>query len=266
MSVLQVQWFFETMQRLLTDQFRLFVGIFVLLLAVGAGLLVRRYVRRLLDSLAIPEAVEGTPFERYAQRLGTSTVGLLSNLSGLFVLAVGVIIALRLVNALPPEVLSQGITNFLRQVFIAVVVLIVGVITGDKAELYFRDQLKGVKVPEINILPRLVKYSIFYIAALIALDQLGVATTALLVLLAAYAFGVFFIGGIATKDLLMAATAGVYLLLSEPYAIGDRVEVDGNRGIVQEVDTFVTRIESDGEEYVVPNHRVFRSGIVVVRD
>ena len=76
----------------------------------------------------------------------------------------------------------------------------------------------------------------------------------------------FFIGGIATKDLLMAATAGVYLLLSEPYAIGDRVEVDGNRGIVQEVDTFVTRIESDGEEYVVPNHRVFRSGIVVVRD
>ncbi|WP_255195727.1 mechanosensitive ion channel domain-containing protein [Halorarius litoreus] len=262
----QLQPFLETLERLLTDQFRLFVGILVLLLAIVAGLLARRFIRRFLDGLDIPEAVEGTPFERYAQRIGTSTVGLLSNLSGLFVLAVGVIIALRLVNAVPPELLSQGITDFLRQVFIAIVVLIVGVITGDKAELYFREQLKSVKVPEINLIPRLVKYSIFYIAVLIALDQLGVATTALLVLLAAYAFGVFFIGGIATKDLLMAATAGVYLLLSEPYAIGDRVEVDGNRGIVQEVDTFVTRIENDGEEYVVPNHRVFRSGIVVVRD
>lgn len=263
---MQLDPFVDTLERLLTEQFRLFVGIFVLLLAVIAGLLARRYVHRLLDGFAIPEAVEGTPFERYAQRLGTSTVGLLSNLSGLFVLAVGGVIALRLMEAVPPELLSQGITDILRQAFIAVVVVIVGVITGDKAELYFRDRLKGVKVPEINVLPRLVKYSVFYVAALIALGQLGVATTALLVLLAAYAFGVFFIGGLATKDLLMSASAGVYLLLTEPFAIGDRVEIDGHRGIVQEVDTFVTRVENNGEEYVIPNHRVFKDGIVVVRD
>ena len=263
---MQIDQFVTTVERLLTEQFRLFLSIAVLILAFIAGLLVRRYVSRLLHGFDVPEAVEGTPFERYAQRLGTSTVGLLSNLSGLFILVVGAIIAVRIAEAVPPELLSQGVTNFLRQVFIAVVVLIVGFISGDKAELYFRDQLKGVKVPEINVLPRLVKYSIFYVAALIALDQLGVATTALLVLLAAYAFGVFFIGGLATKDLLMSASAGVYLLLTEPYAIGDRVEVDGHRGIVQEVDTFATRIESNGEEYIIPNHRVFKDGIVVVRD
>lgn len=263
---MQLNPFVDTLERLLTEQFRLFLSIAVFLFALVAGLLARRYVRRLLYGFDVPEAVEGTPFERYAQRFGTSTVGLLSNLSGLFVLAVGAIIAVRLAEAVPPELLSRGITDFLRQVFVAVVVIIVGIIAGDKADLAIRERLKSVKVPAVNLLPRFVKYSIFFVAGLIALDQLGVAATALHVLLAAYAFGVVFLGGLATKDLLMSAAAGVYLLLTEPYAIGDRVDVDGHRGIVQEVDTLVTRIESDGEEYVVPNYRVFRSGIVVIRD
>ncbi|PSQ20023.1 mechanosensitive ion channel protein MscS, partial [Halobacteriales archaeon QS_9_67_17] len=68
------------------------------------------------------------------------------------------------------------------------------------------------------------------------------------------------------KDLLAAAAAGVYLLLTEPYAIGDEVKLDGHRGIVQEVDTFVTHIEAEGEEYVVPNDRVFRRGVIIVRE
>ncbi|WP_255149368.1 mechanosensitive ion channel domain-containing protein [Halorarius halobius] len=266
MLLAQVDAFVSTLERLLTDQLRLFGSILVFVFAVLVGLLVRRYVHRLLDGFDVPEAVEGTPFERTAQRLGTSTVGLLSNLSGLFVVAVGGIIALRLTQALPAGLLSQGLTDFLKEVFVAVIVLIVGIITGDKADLYIREQLKSVKVPEISLFPRLVKYFIFYVAAVIALDQLGVAVTALLVLLAAYAFGLLFVGAIATKDLLVSAAAGIYLLLSEPYAIGDEVEIDDRRGIVQEVDTFVTRIESDGEEYVIPNRRVFKQGVVVVRE
>jgi small-conductance mechanosensitive channel len=256
----------ETLRRLVVTRFELLVGLVVFLLAVVAGVLTRRYVGRFLRGLDIPAAVEGTPFERTARRLGTSTVGLLANLCGLFVLVVGGLVALRLVNAVPQDLLTVQLTGFVRQLFIAVIVLIVGVITGDKLELYTRERLRSVKVPEVGLLPSLVKYSVFYVAALIALGQLGVATLPLVVLLAAYAFGLVVVGGLATKDLLAAGAAGVYLLLTQPYAIGDEVEVDGRRGIVQEVDTFVTRVEADGEEYVVPNDRVFRGGIVVVRE
>ncbi|MFB6117869.1 mechanosensitive ion channel domain-containing protein [Halosegnis sp.] len=255
----------DALVRLFTDRVDLFAGLVVLLLAVVAGLLARRYVRGLLYGLDVPEAVDGTPFERTARRFGTSTVGLLANLCGLFVLAVGGLASLRLVGPVPQDLLTLQLTGFLRQVFVAAFVFIVGIITGDKLELYVGERLRGVKVPEAGLLPRLVKYSVFYVATLIALSQLGVATLPLLILLAAYAFGVVLLGGLAMKDLLAAAAAGIYLLLTEPYVIGDEVEVDGRRGIVQEVDTFVTRIESDGEEFVVPNHRVFRSGVVVVR-
>ena len=258
--------YYAALHRLFSDRLELFIGLVLFVFAFIAGILTRRYVKRFLRGFDVPDAVEGTPFERTAQRLGTSTVGLLANLCGLFVLVVGGLVALRFTNMLPQDVLTVQITGFFRQLFIAVIVLIVGIITGDKLSLYVSERLKGVKVPEVGLLATLAKYSVFYVALLIALSQLGVATLPLVVLLAAYAFGIVFVGGLATKDLLAATAAGVYLLLTEPYAIGDEVEVDGRRGIVQEVNTFVTRVETDGEEHVIPNDRVFRQGIVVVRD
>ena len=67
------------------------------------------------------------------------------------------------------------------------------------------------------------------------------------------------------KDLLSSAAAGIYLLLTEPYSIGDEVEIDGARGVVQEVDVFATTVENDGEEYVIPNRKVLREGAMRVR-
>jgi len=44
------------------------------------------------------------------------------------------------------------------------------------------------------------------------------------------------------------------------------VKIGDQRGVVQEIDVFVTYIESDGEEYVVPNDQMFDGGIVIVHD
>ncbi|MDZ7746182.1 MAG: mechanosensitive ion channel [Halobacteriales archaeon] len=251
---------------LLSERFDLFIGIIALVLGVFAGILTRRYVWRLLRRFDVPPAVEGTPFDRTARNFGTSTVGVLANLCGLFVLVLGTIIALQLVNAPTQSILTDRLSRFFRQLFIAAIVLIAGVIAGDKLELYLREQLRSIKLPEVNLLPAAVKYSVFYVAGLIALAQVGVATLPLLILLGAYAFGVVFIGGLATKPLLAAGTAGIYLLLTEPYAIGDEVELSGRRGIVQEVDLFVTRLDAESEEFTIPNNQVFAGSIVVVRD
>jgi len=85
-------------------------------------------------------------------------------------------------------------------------------------------------------------------------------------LLAAYAFGLVFLSAVAFKNLLAASAAGIYVLLAEPYAIGNEVEIDGKRGIVQEINVFVTHIESDGQVYVVPNQHVLRTGVTRFRD
>lgn len=249
-----------------TPEQNLILAVGVLLLGAVVGTVIAIITARILTAIGVDDAVESTPFERTARQFGSSTVKLLGQLIGGFVFFIAALYAIRTVGVLPAEALVERIVSFLPRLFVAVLVVLIGLIVGDKAELVVSERLRSVKLPEITVVSTLLKLSILYVAALVALSQLGVATAALLVLLGAYTFGGFFLGGLAFKDLLSSAAAGVYLLLREPYTIGDRIEIDDNRGIVQEIDVFTTRVENDGEEYIIPNRKVLREGAMRVRE
>lgn len=244
---------------------RLWLALGVLVLGIGLAWAVARVNIRLLESAGVPEAIEGTAFERAVREFGTSTVSILAQLSAWFIVILSIIVALTVADLPYVALFWSQSASFLPNLFVAVLIIIVGVVVGDKAELLLAERLRGVKLPEVGILPTLVKYSVIYVAIVVALDQVGVAILALVVLLAVYAVGLIVFGVVAGKDMLMSAAAGVYLLLNEPYGIGDEVRIGQERGIVQEVDVLVTRIESDGEEYIVPNNRVFTKGFVRIR-
>lgn len=246
--------------------FRYVFAVVVLLVGGIAGYLVGVANKRLLQAAGVPEAVEGTPFERTARSLGTSTVSLVARLSSWFIYGVTILISLHVARLLDTRSFWIRVTNFVPDLFIAVLVFIVGFVVADKAELIVGERLRSIKLPEVGIIPRVVKYSIVFVAALMALGQIGVMTNALLILLGAYALALIVFGVVAFKDLLASATAGIYLLLNQPYGIGDEIAVDQQRGIVQEVDVFVTHVENDGEEYIIPNKAVFEAGIVRVRE
>ncbi len=238
----------------------------VVVAGIVVGLFVGKLNKRLMRAAGVPDMVEGTPFESSARSLGTSTVDIVARLSSWFIYGIAALAAVHVANLIRTDQFWLSIVWFVPDLFIAIFVLIVGFVAADKAELLTSERLRGVKLPEVNLLPRLVKYSVIYIAFLIALSQVGVDMLALVVLLAAYLFALVFLGGLAFRDLLRASAAGMYLLLNQPYGIGDQVEVGDKRGVVQEVDLFVTQIEAEGTEYIVPNNRVFENGVVKVRD
>ncbi|WP_158056400.1 mechanosensitive ion channel domain-containing protein [Halorussus halophilus] len=258
---MQVDW-----QLLLREEFQYILALLVLLVGGLGGYVIGRLNKRLLDAAGVPEAVERTPFERTAQSLGTDTVSLVARLSSWFIYGVVILIALNIADLLNARLFWEGVLSFIPDLFVAVLVFIIGFVVADKAELIVGERLRSVKLPEVGIIPKVVKYTIVYLAALIALGQVGVATTALLILLTVYALAIIVFGAVAFWDLLRSSAAGVYLLLNQPYGIGDKVRVGDERGIVQEVDVFVTHIESEGEEHVIPNSRVFKQGFVRIRD
>lgn len=239
-----------------------------LLLVIGLFLsyLTWRWTHTIFRRTGINDAVEGTTFDRSVARFGTSTSGIIATLLAIFVYILTAITAFNVARLLNFELFWAQVTRNLPGLFIAVLAVIIGLIAGDKSEIVIQERLRSVKLPEVTLIGTVAKYSIYYVAALIALAQLGVATTALLVLLAAYTFGLVLLSAVAFNQFLSAGAAGVYLLLAAPYTIGDEVRIDGKRGIVQEVDIFVTRIETDGEEYIIPNQQVFNSGIIRLRE
>lgn len=256
----------EIVRRVFSEETAFWLSILLLVVGVVVSYLAWRWTRRVLEEAGVPDTVEGTPFERTARGFGTSTVGVVATIVAVFVYVGAVILALSVAELTDTALFWSKLTGYLPRLFVAALAAIVGVVAGDKARLLVSERLRSVKIPRAGILPELIKYTIFYIAALIALSQLGVAIDALLVLLGIYTLALVLLSLVAFWDLLRAAAAGIYILLNQPYSIGDRIRIDDSEGIVQEVDMFTTHIESDGEEYIVPNQKVFRSGVVRIRD
>ncbi len=254
---------FERVPEVLLSSLVLAILIFVGFVIIGYS--IGRITVRIMESLGVSEMVEGTTFERSAQGLGSSTVAVTARLISWFIYGVGALVALHIMGLLDANLFWQQVTIFVPRLFVAILVMIIGIVLGEKAALVMTERLRGIKVPELTIISAIAKYSIIFLAALIALSQVGVETAALLIVLAAYAFGIVFLMGIAFRDLLSSMAAGMYLLLNQPYGIGDEIKVGEYEGIVQEVDLFVTRVEMDGAEYVIPNREFFTEGIIQKR-
>ncbi len=111
-----------------------------------------------------------------------------------------------------------------------------------------------------HALNRLVYYGIIGIATLIAINNLGIDLTGLL--LAGGIFGIII--GFATQSLIANLISGLFLQLDKPMQIGDVVQLpDMNvTGVVTEITPFSTRIRlTDGTLARIPNDKVFTAQI-----
>lgn len=245
---------------------RYWLALAVLVLGLILAYLVGIVERRLLERSGFSKAIEGTAFERTAREMGTSTVSILAKLGSYFVIVFTIFVALTVAQVGYAETFWDQTAAFLPKLLFAVIVLVLAIVVGDKVELLINERIRGIKLPQVGVVATLAKWTVVYVGGLIALSLVGVPTLALLVLLAAYVLAVIVFGALAFGDLLASAAAGIYLLLEEPYGIGDEVQIGDRRGIVQETSVFVTHIENDGSEYIVPNQMVFKQGIVRYRD
>lgn len=245
---------------------RYWLALAVLVLGFVLASLVGIVERRLLERSGLPEAIEGTAFERMARDLGTSTVAIIAKIGSYFVIIFTVFVALTIAQVSYAEIFWSQTVAFLPRLLFAVFVLVLAIIVGDKVELIVTERIRGVKLPQIGIVATLAKWTVVYVGSLVALALIGVPTLALIVMLGAYALSLIVFGALAFGEMLASAAAGLYLLLEEPYGIGDEVQIGDRRGIVQETQVLVTHIETDGEEHIVPNRLVFREGIVRYRD
>lgn len=70
--------------------------------------------------------------------------------------------------------------------------------------------------------------------------------------------------GFAFRDILQNFFAGILILVTEPFEIGDEIVVDKFTGTVQTIETRATTIRSpDGQRVVIPNTTLFTQAVTV---
>jgi small-conductance mechanosensitive channel len=114
--------------------------------------------------------------------------------------------------------------------------------------------------PELTVLlVRIIRWSVIALGIILALQQAGQDTSALLTGLGILGFTI----GFALQDVSKNFVAGILLLLLQPFDLGDAIEVAGYSGTVKTVDLRATEILTfDGREVSIPNSEVFTNALV----
>ncbi|HUU00013.1 MAG TPA: mechanosensitive ion channel family protein [Myxococcota bacterium] len=109
-----------------------------------------------------------------------------------------------------------------------------------------------------SFLQIMLKYTLFVIALVSALGELGVNTGALLTSLGIAGLTI----GFAAKDALSNIISGIFIFWDRPFVIGDLIEVGSNYGRVEKITLRSTRVVTvDGRMLAIPNTEVVNSTV-----
>ncbi len=151
-----------------------------------------------------------------------------------------------------PLIIELG-TNLL----IAVIILIAGWIIGN----WLRKKITSIEKLDITLrsfLGGFVKYIVFFVSAVIVLQQLGVHTASLLAVLGAAGLAI----GLALQGTLSNVAAGVMLLVIRPFNVGDFITVGGISGTVKSLGLFGCEMATPDNVYIYcPNSNIWNNDI-----
>jgi small-conductance mechanosensitive channel len=111
-----------------------------------------------------------------------------------------------------------------------------------------------------NLLATTIYYAILVLGVLTGLSTMGVAITPIVAGLGLGGFAL----GFALRDALGNLLAGVLIIIYQPFKRGDVISVSGCEGTVAETNLRYTMLESDQENFMVPNSLILKNPVKII--
>ena len=163
------------------------------------------------------------------------------------------------------EGMVPSLLSFLVQVVVAIIVLLIGSRIIKFLLKLIRKSLDRSKVEAgvVTFLCSLVKYSLYFVLAMIILAQFGVTTSSVVAVLGSAGLTL----GLALQGSLSNFAGGVLSLLLKPFVVGDYIidGVTGQEGTVSSITIFYTKLLTiDNRMILIPNGTLSNSSITNV--
>jgi small conductance mechanosensitive channel len=137
----------------------------------------------------------------------------------------------------------------------AVVVLVIGWMAGGWVRKLVDGKLekKNLEPPVRTLIGRVVQVLILGFTTVIALDTLGFKMTSLIAGISVAGVGV----GLAMQGMLGNFFAGLLIIFTKPFRVGEYIEIVGVQGQVQNIELFSTILaHSDRSKVIIPNRKI----------
>jgi small conductance mechanosensitive channel len=153
------------------------------------------------------------------------------------------------------EQIIDLLIQFGPRLLTAILIIVAGVIVGGWAERWLARALRrfDLEPPLRQLLSRVVRGLVLLLFSVMALQNLGVQLLPLVAGLGVAGAGI----ALAMQGVLSNLVAGLSIILSKPFRVGQYVQVAGVEGQVEHVSLFSTiLLHSDRSKVVIPNRKI----------
>ena len=157
--------------------------------------------------------------------------------------------------------ITTGITTFGPKLIGALLVFIIGLyVINIIAKLLNRILIRrGVDISLHSFLGSMVTVGLKVLLLITVAGMLGIETTSFVAVIGALGLAV----GLALQGSLSNFAGGVLTLLFKPYKVGDLIEVQGQTGVVQEIQIFNTILLTPDNKTVILANGAVSNGTIV---
>ena len=153
------------------------------------------------------------------------------------------------------ELIVEILTRYGMHLLAALAIVVAGMLVarwlGNVADARF--QKTQMEPPMRILLVRAIKIIVFVLAFLVALDKFGFSVAPLVAGIGVAGLG----AGLALQGVFSNLVAGLTIIFTKPFRVGEYIEIVGVRGDVSAIDlSTTTLIQADLSRVIVPNRKI----------
>ena len=153
------------------------------------------------------------------------------------------------------NVIIEFFVNYSFQIIGAIIILIIGFMVAKKVALFVEKLLltKNMDITLTKFIATTLKIVIIVGVAIIALGKLGITITPFVAAIGAMSLG----AGLALQGLLSNFGAGLSIIATRPFIVGNTIKIQGCTGLVKEIKLAYTVLETEDKELItIPNKHI----------
>lgn len=141
------------------------------------------------------------------------------------------------------------------QVIYAIIILVIGLIIARwLGNMITRVcESRNLDITLSRFMGNVVRLTVLAFVLIVVLGKFGITMTPFIAAIGAVAFG----SSLALAGLLSNYGAGLSIIITRPFVVGDTIVIQGVSGVVEEIGLAATRLSTeDGEQITIPNKHI----------
>lgn len=153
------------------------------------------------------------------------------------------------------QLITEFLVTYSFQLVGALLIFLLGLWVASKVSRLVAKQFDkhNIDITLSNFVSNLIRILIIVMVGIIALGKIGISITPMVAAIGAASLG----AGLALQGMLANYAAGVTIIVTRPFVVGNTIEIKGESGVVKRIHLGMTILTNEeGEQISIPNKHI----------